>query len=197
MYACSNHCTPPHPSPPHCGQVPTRTTHRINLLTATVQNEIISNNYENALYMFYRGIWWSSKLPRYKFKEVNKRFWVLMILLGLYRDIWWSSYRGIKLKEVNKHDKWFWVLMILLGLYRGIWWSNYRGMNLKEVNKWFWVLMILLGLYRGMQVWKRRINDSEWWYCYGPSWNSNYRLVYAHLNKGDYLAPTAQFRNDT
>ena len=45
------------------------------------------------------------QLPRYKFKEVNKRFWVLMIMLGLYRGIRWSSYRGIE--EANK---WFWLL---------------------------------------------------------------------------------------
>ena len=119
-----------------------RTTPRINLLTATVQNEIISNNYVTALYMLYCGIWWSSKLLRYKFKEVNKIFWVLMILLGLYRSIqpgiWWSSYRGIKLREVNK---WFWALIILLGLYRGIRWSSYRGME--EANKWFWVMILL------------------------------------------------------
>ena len=34
-----------------------KTTRRINLLTATVQNEIISNNSENLLYMLYRGMW--------------------------------------------------------------------------------------------------------------------------------------------
>ena len=140
MYVCSNHCTPPHHSRPHCWQVRPRTTHRINLLTATVQNEIISNNYVTVLYMLYRGIWWSS-YRGIKLKVVNKWFLVLMILLGLlgqYRGIWWSSYRGIKLKEVNK---WFWVLIILLGLYRGIRWSSYRGME--EANKWFWVMILL------------------------------------------------------
>ena len=105
------------------------------LLTATVQNEIISNNSVIALYMLYRGIWWSSYRGINLKLQVNKRFWVLMILLCLYRGIWWLSYRGIELKEVNK---WFWVLMILLGLYRGIRWSSYRGME--EANKLFWVL---------------------------------------------------------
>ena len=47
----------PTPSMPHCGEVRPRTTRRINLLTATVQNKIISNNYVTALYMLYRGIW--------------------------------------------------------------------------------------------------------------------------------------------
>ena len=58
-------------------------------------------------------------------------------------------------------------------LYDGKWWSSYRG--IKEVNKWFWVLRILLGLYCGIVLMILLV--------YGPSWNSNYRLVYAHLNK--------------
>ena len=47
-----------------------------------------------------------------------------MILLGLYRGIWWSSYRGIKLKYVNK---WLCVLMQLLNLHRCI--CGDRGME--------------------------------------------------------------------
>ena len=39
---------------PHCWQVRPRTTCRITLLTATVQNEILSNNSVTALYMLYR-----------------------------------------------------------------------------------------------------------------------------------------------
>ena len=123
----------PHPSRPHCWQVRPPTMRQINLLTATVQNEKNKQQFCNrAIYVISRYM--VIQLQRYKFKEVNKRFCVLMILSGLYRGIWWSSYRGIKLKEVNK---WFWVLMILLGLYCGIRWTSYR--NMEEANKWFWV----------------------------------------------------------
>ena len=40
-------------------QVRPQTTRRINLLTATVQYEVISNNSVTELYiMLYHGIWW-------------------------------------------------------------------------------------------------------------------------------------------
>ena len=70
MYACSHHCTPPHPSCPHCWQVRPRTTRQITLLTNTVQNEIISENSVNALYMLYRGIWCSS------YRGINLKRWI-------------------------------------------------------------------------------------------------------------------------
>ena len=65
------HCTPPHPSRPHCWQVRQRTARRINILTPTVQNEIISNNYVTALYMLYRAIYGDpvTRLPQYKIKS--------------------------------------------------------------------------------------------------------------------------------
>ena len=66
--------------------------------------------------------------------------------------------------------------MILLGLYRGIWWSSYRGIKLIEVNKWFWVLS------DDTVMDHREIVIIVW---------------YAQLNKGDYLASKALFRNDT
>ena len=58
--------------------------------------------------------------------------------------------------------------MILFGLYCGIRWSSYRSME--EANKWFWFLS-------DDTVMDHREIVIIFWY--------------AHLNKGDYLAPIA------
>ena len=56
IHACCDHCTNPYPWP-HFGQTRTLTTRRINLLTATLQSEIKSNDpwYRPMMNLLYSG----------------------------------------------------------------------------------------------------------------------------------------------
>ena len=65
----------------------------------------------------YCGIWWS-RYCGINLKEVNKWFWVLMILLGPI-----PRYKVIQLPRYGRGNKWFWIL------------SDYTVMDHSEIVK--------------------------------------------------------------
>ena len=120
IHACCDHCTTPYWWP-HFRQPRILTTRRINLLTATVQSEIKSNEPWYALWWFsyttLYNIWQSCYTAVYDYLVIPR-----YMMIWLYCSKWRFCY------NTTLYDDLVIPRYMMILLYRGIWWSCYTAL---------------------------------------------------------------------